>query len=151
MARMLTQPAPSRVWTPWTALCAWWRRDTRSERQTADGELLPSLDAAAEVAARFAERVSVSEDSQPRANAASICRWELLVLRDRVLGQDLGPRRHLIQMEIARHLEAAAAAARTLSNGYRFHSLDHVCDGGQALDDHLAALANLRPSDNASR
>jgi len=49
-----------------------------------------------------------------------------------------------LRTEIIRHLDDAAAAARTLSSGYRYHNLNRICDGGQQLDEHLQALAQLR-------
>jgi len=107
-------------------------------------EVEPILDAAAAVAASFAQRTGGTEGSQALANAASICRWELLVLRERILQLGVTTQCQALQAEIVRHLEDAAAAARVLSSGYRFHSLDRICEGGQALDDHLEALERLR-------
>jgi hypothetical protein len=42
-----------------------------------------------------------------------------------------------------RRLDEAAAAARLLSSGHRFHNLERICDGGQVLDDQLAALGAM--------
>lgn len=108
------------------------------------GDLTATLDEAAAVGRRLELQVQATPDGKPLANAASICRWELLVLRERLLGAAMEPRERGVHSKIVRHLDSAAAAARTLSLGYRLQSLDRICDGGQALDDHLAALSRLR-------
>src|SRR5581483_10109917 len=51
-------------------------------------QLINILDEAAETGRRVAEEVSAASQAQPTANAASICRWRLLTLRQRLL--DLG-------------------------------------------------------------
>jgi hypothetical protein len=148
MTESLTQsPSAFGRWTGASvdALRSLWRRDETREPAATAVELLPGIEGAAEVGRRFAARIHGIEDSQPLANAASICRWELLVLRERVLELSAGPKLRGLQTEIVRHLDEAAAAARILSSGYRFHSLDRICAGGQALDDHLEALEHLRP------
>jgi hypothetical protein len=106
--------------------------------------LLTVLEDVEEVADQLADQVSVSDDSQPRANAASICRWELARLRERVSqipaqGVD-GPQ----LSAVVRHLNEGMTAAQILSTGYRFHSLDRICRGGRMLDDQFEALARLR-------
>jgi hypothetical protein len=110
---------------------------------TAD-ELVARLDNATDVGSRLAQQAREAEDVAPLANAASICRWELMVLRERVLETDVPPRLERTRAELVRLLDGTAAAARTMSAGYRFHSLDRICDGGEALDDHLTALGRLR-------
>ncbi len=107
-------------------------------------ELIACLDSAAELGQRLAEQVAASADHEPRANAAAICRWEILVLRDRVEGLRLPPTYERTRAQVVRRLEDAAVAARQLSSGYRFPSLDRICEGGQALDDHLEALSQIR-------
>jgi len=107
-------------------------------------ELIACLETASDVGRRFAEHVAASSDHQPQANAASICRWEMMQLRERVAELEV-PRPHqTLHSEVVRRLEEAAAAARLLSSGHRFHNLDRICDGGQALDDHIAALSDLK-------
>ena len=113
-------------------------------RVEAPQELIDCLEAASELSSRFSEQVAASSDHQPLANAASICRWEILQLRDRVADLELAPPHHTVRSDIVRRLDEAAAAARLLSNGHRFHNLERICDGGQALDDHLAALSVLK-------
>src|SRR5687768_5115694 len=46
--------------------------------------LLTVLEDVGEVADQLADQVAVSDESQPRANAASICRWQLARLKERV-------------------------------------------------------------------
>ncbi|HZT08263.1 MAG TPA: hypothetical protein VFC51_14660 [Chloroflexota bacterium] len=107
-------------------------------------KLIRILDAVAETGREVAEEVNATTAPQPTANAASICRWKLLTLKERLHDVE-GPRRvRSARAEAIHHLDAAAAAAQRLSYGYRLHNLDRICDGGQALDDHLAALARLR-------
>lgn len=122
-----------------------WRRQVVDAASVQAGEeLVAKLDAAAHSGARLVEQVQASADSQALANAASICRWELLVLRERVLEMEVPGRYNGARSELAHRLDGAASAARVLSYGYRFHSLDRICNGGQALDEHLSALQRLR-------
>lgn len=65
-------------------------------------------------------------------------------IRERVAELEVPPPHRTVRSEVVRRLEEAAAAARVLSSGHRFHNLDRICDGGQALDDHLAALSMLK-------
>ena len=136
-----------RRWTvgPLGAIRSRWGRDEldQAERTTAE-QLVQDLDTAVSIGGRLTEKIQALAEPQPLANAASVCRWELLVLRQRLLESDVVPRFRGVRSQIARHLEGAAAAARIMSNGYRFHNLHSICDGGQALDGHLEALARLR-------
>ena len=106
--------------------------------------LVTLLDEVSAVAGHLAEQVADSADGQPRANAASICRWELGRVRAKVgaIPTDSTDRRH--QSMILKRLDDAATAAQILSAGYRFHSLDRICSGGHSLDDQFEALARLR-------
>ena len=106
--------------------------------------LINGLDDAAEAGQRLTEKVNAGTDGEPLANAASICRWELLILRERLLEWDFTPALRSARSQIVRELDGAAAAARTLSSGYRFHNLNRICEGGEALDEHLDALSRLR-------
>ena len=107
-------------------------------------QLIACLQTASDVGSRFSEHVAASSDHQPLANAASICRWEILQLRDRVAELDVPPPHQSVHSEVLSRLDEAAIAARLLSNGHRFHNLERICDGGQALDDNLAALTALK-------
>ncbi|MSQ24067.1 MAG: hypothetical protein EXR58_05895 [Chloroflexi bacterium] len=106
--------------------------------------LVKCLDDLSTVADRFTEDVTQSEDGQPRANAASVCRWQLARLRTQLeeIEPDVLDRKNKAVM--LRHLKEAMSSAQILSAGYRFHSLDRICQGGQSLDDHFEALAKLR-------
>jgi hypothetical protein len=118
--------------------------DAPPDQVEAPEDLVACLETATDVGRRFAEHVAASIDHQPLANAASICRWEILQLRERVVDLEV-PRPHQsVQSEVVRRLDEAAAAARLLSSGHRFHNLERICDGGQALDDNLAALTALK-------
>jgi hypothetical protein len=68
----------------------------------------------------------------------------MMQLRERVAELEVPPPHDTVHTEVVRRLEEAAAAARLLSSGHRFHNLERICDGGQALDDHLAALSDLK-------
>jgi len=123
-----------------------WRtgNDEPEERVETPPALVDCLEKATDVGRRFAEQVAASSDQQPLANAASICRWEILQLRDRVAELEVPPPHQPVHTEVVRRLDHAAAAARLLSSGHRFHNLERICDGGQALDDNLAALTALK-------
>src|SRR5437868_6930227 len=103
-----------------------WRNDPVTERaEPATDQLITILDEAAETGRRVSEEVvNAVAASQPTANAASICRWKLLTLRQRMLDMG-GARRFGENGEAAlRHIEEAATAAQRLSYGYRLHNLD---------------------------
>src|SRR5437879_2679287 len=88
MAETLAQSRPAMgrwISAPVDALRSMLHRGVTDEPVAAAEELLPGIDGAAEAGRRFAARVHGTEDSQPLANAASICRWELLMLRERVV------------------------------------------------------------------
>ena len=123
-----------------------WRggSDELSAQVDPPAELIACLQTASEVSSRFSEQVAASSDHQPLANAASICRWEIMQLRDRVAEIDVPGPHQGVHSEVLARLEEAAAAARLLSSGHRFHNLERICDGGQALDDNLAALTALK-------
>lgn len=121
-----------------------WRREAPISGTDASHDLATSLESAAEAGRRLSEQIELLEENQALANAASICRWELLILRERVLEAEPGMSQRSLRAQVVRHLDEAAGAARTLSSGYRFHNLDRICDGGQALDEHLQSLLQIR-------
>src|SRR5207249_2925932 len=106
--------------------------------------LIDGLDAAAGIAERLRDKIATSGEQQVQANAAAICRWQLLTLRDRVLELDHIAAEKRAHAKIPHHLSDAAYAAQTLSGGYRCRHLDRICRGGQTLDDQFEALARLR-------
>lgn len=107
-------------------------------------DLLDAIDQTMGAGQRLMDTLRDSVENEPLANAASICRWELLVLRERIaeLGGAGAPRP--AQAETIRAVDGAAAAAHVLGNGYRFHNLDRICQGGEALAAHLHALEQTR-------
>lgn len=106
-------------------------------------KVIPFLEDVEVVAGELAERVAASTDQQELANAAGICRWELLRLGERVRDVTYSrPKGHWATL--MRHLTGGAAAAQILSSGYRFHSIDRICRGGEELEQHLEPLARLR-------
>ena len=121
-----------------------WHPSTPSALAASRHALLTVLADVIEVADQLADQVSVSNDSQPRANAASICRWELARLKARVLQIPAQGTDTAHQASVVRHLDEGMTAAQILSTGYRFHSLDRICRGGRSLDDQFEALARLR-------
>ena len=129
------------------ALKLWRRREevaspAHDESQRA---LVSAIDQAVEIAERLTQQLRATPaPSQPVANAASICRWEIMVLRERVRMQPINPRLETMQAKILRHLDGAGASAATLSRGYRFHDLDSICRGGEGLDDHVDTLGKIR-------
>jgi hypothetical protein len=122
----------------------WRREDSVGDTAMLTEVLLNGLDGAAEAGQRLTDKVHAGTDGEPLANAASICRWELLILRERLLEWEFTPAYRTIRTQIVRELDGAAAAARTLSSGYRFHNLNRICEGGQAFDEHLDALSRIR-------
>ncbi len=127
------------LWSLWRGAS-----DAPSDPVETPRDLVACLEKATDVGRRFAEQVAASSDNQPLANAASICRWEILQLRERVADLEIPPPHQNVHSEVVRRLDDAAAAARLLSSGHRFHNLGRICDGGQALDDNLAALSVLK-------
>ena len=111
---------------------------------TAARELVSVLGSAIGAGQRLMDSLRDSVENEPLANAASICRWELLVVRERV-AEVKGPTSlRPAQAEALRDVDGAAAAAHMLGNGYRFHNLDRICQGGEALAAQLDAMARLR-------
>jgi hypothetical protein len=138
-----------------TTFLRWWRKASLGSKNatwttpvtdvsTGAEQLIRILDEAAEMGQQVAEEISATQGAQPTANAASICRWRLLKLRERVQAIEGSTRLKSVREETLRHIDAAASAAQAMSYGYRLHNLDRICDGGQALDDHLGALARIR-------
>jgi len=107
-------------------------------------QLVRILDEAAQMGQLVTDEITNTKGPQPTANAASICRWKLLKLRDEIAGVEGSGRLKSTRDEALKHLEGAASAAQSMSYGYRLHNLDRICDGGEALDDHMSALARLR-------
>ena len=144
---LVTVPTTLGRWrmAPLDRLRSMWRREEeRGDAAVSSEALMSGLDGAAEAGQRLTEKVHAGADGEPLANAASICRWELLILRERLLEWDLTPAFRPIRAQVVRELDGAAAAARTLSSGYRFHNLNRICEGGQALDEHLESLLRIR-------
>ncbi len=111
---------------------------------TAARDLTDAVTSAVGAGQRLMESLRQSVENETLANAASICRWELLVLRERIL-EVAGPSAlRALQAEAVRHVDGAAAAAHMLGNGYRFHNLDRICQGGEALETHLDGLDRIR-------
>lgn len=121
-----------------------WRPATTSGLAASRHALLTVLEDVTEVADQLADQVSASDDNQPKANAASICRWELGRLKERVLQIPANGADTAQQTAVVHHLDEGMIAAQILSTGYRFHSLDRICRGGRTLDDQFEALARLR-------
>jgi hypothetical protein len=92
---------------------------------------------------RLLESLRQSVENEPLANAASICRWEMLILRERIRETPVPGTMRSTQVEAVRAVDAAASAAHTLGNGYRFHNLDRICQGGEALETQLEGLERL--------
>jgi hypothetical protein len=107
-------------------------------------ELSHAIEHAVAAGERLLESLRQSVENEPLANAASICRWELLVLRERMIETSVPNSLRAVQNESTRHVDAAAAAAHMLGNGYRFHNLDRICQGGEALETQLQELERLR-------
>ncbi len=107
-------------------------------------DLADAVGQAVSAGQRLMESLRQSVENEPLANAASICRWELLVLRERILELTGPGALRALQAEAVRHIDGAAAAAHMLGNGYRFHNLDRICQGGEALETHLDGLDRIR-------
>jgi hypothetical protein len=146
-------PAGALQWLRFGPAVAW-ALPTAAEdqtRSTARAALIDGLDAAAGIAERLRDQIASSEEQQAQANAAAICRWQLLTLRDRVSRLDRVAAEKRSHSKILRHLSEAADAAQTLSGGYRCRNLDRICRGGQTLDDQFEAMARLRVKLAATR
>lgn len=105
------------------------------------GPVLARLD---DIYARWRDDLALDLPDQERANAASILRWEVAGLADRLEAAQPPAaltRRHRELQQIAHD---TARASQLLSNGHRFNSSRTRCDG-QALmldcQEHFAALS----------
>jgi hypothetical protein len=107
------------------------------------GDMTRAIQHAVAAGQRLLESLRQSVENEPLANAASICRWELLVLRERIRETSVPGTLRSTQAEAIRAVDAAAAAAHMLGNGYRFHNLDRICQGGETLETQLEGLERL--------
>jgi hypothetical protein len=135
---------------------SWWRVGHGARQSTdrsgasvpdaeiaAMGDLSRAIQHAVSAGQRLLESLRQSVENEPLANAASICRWELLVLRERIRETSVPSSLRSTQVEALRAVDAAAAAAHMLGNGYRFHNLDRICQGGETLETQLGVLDRL--------
>jgi hypothetical protein len=111
---------------------------------TAARDLLDAIGRAIGAGQRLTDSLRDSVENEPLANAASICRWELMVLRERIMEINGPTSLRAAQAESVRYADGAAAAAHMLGNGYRFHNLDRICQGGEALSTQLDGLDRIR-------
>ncbi len=107
-------------------------------------DLVDAIGRAIGAGQRLMDSLRDSVENEPLANAASICRWELMVLRERIMEINGPSSLRAAQAESVRSVDGAAAAAHMLGNGYRFHNLDRICQGGEALSTHLDGLERTR-------
>ncbi|MPZ14519.1 MAG: hypothetical protein GEU73_08875 [Chloroflexi bacterium] len=135
----------SRWWeAPLQALRGRGRRDGERGNEAELASLIAGLDAAVDAVERVSQRMRDLGKSEPLANTAAICRWEILVLRSRLLDTPVSTRHQGELAQVLRHLDEVAAAARVLSSGYRYHNFDRICGGGEAFDSRVEALSRLR-------
>src|SRR5688572_4676826 len=73
-------------------------------------ELLDSVQRAVDSGLRLQESLRQSVENEPLANAASICRWELLVLRERMLVVSVPNVLKSLLADGVRSVDAAASA-----------------------------------------
>lgn len=148
MAQALSRPAEALEWLRIGSFGLWrtvWRSNGVAVSHSGTRQALVGLlDDVAGIAGRLADRAAASSDSQSQANAAAICRWELLTLCQHLSQLELPREARSLQSKMVRHAAEAAEAAQVLSAGHRFRNLDRICRGGQNLDDHFEALARLR-------
>jgi hypothetical protein len=118
---------------------------TPSEAELAEmRELGDAIGRAIGAGQRLMDALRDSVENEPLANAASICRWELMVLRERLSAISGPSTLREVQAESIRDVDGAAAAAHMLGNGYRFHNLDRICQGGESLTIYLDGLERIR-------
>jgi len=82
------------------------------------------------------------DDSERLANTAAILRWEFNQLARAHAGREAPPQARQLHAEVEQSLLTAQRACQMLSNGYRFHNLDKICDGGELLDQAQQIVAS---------
>lgn len=134
----------------------WW--PWQSPDHTSVPEAAPDSDARRDYALAVLEMLARSDELHARwlaaseeerrtdrlANAAAVYAWYLSGLSDR-LATLQAPRALAPWHEaLAAALTAAARAARQISQGYRFHEVRRICDGGVLLEKARAEAAAVR-------
>lgn len=97
-----------------------------------------------ELHARWLEASEEERRTDRLANAAAVYYWYLSGLSDRLATLPAPAVLAPWHEALAAALAAAARAARQISQGYRFHDVRRICDGGVLLEEARAQAAAVR-------
>ena len=78
------------------------------------------------------------------ANAAAVYHWYLSGLRDRLTTMQAPPSLRAWHDMLVRTVDAAHRATKLISQGYRFHNVRRICDGGVLLEEAQAHAEAIR-------
>lgn len=117
-------------------------RDYRTEVEPAVGRLLSIRDL-------WLDLTLTERDDTRLANTASIYRWELARLGQRVAGLEAPVLVANAQRALLNVLSEASRGCQLLATGHRFHKSETVCDGQTLLVESAEEAERLKKSLNA--
>ena len=134
----MLEDAPGRGRWSWRRLLPGRSAPAEASDEALRGYARMALDLLAQCEAlhqHWLEELDEQRRSERLANAAAVYRWYLNGLHERLVGTDAPRAVDRSHEALVAALEAAARATLLLSQGYRFHNVRRICDGGALLED----------------
>jgi hypothetical protein len=136
---------------PWRRLRRWSAPAGELSAVAADGAVRAYAEAVLHLLARcealhhrWVEQLEEQRRSDRLANAAAVYRWYLNHLQEALARLEAPPPLASSHAALAAALAAAYRATQLLSQGYRFHNVRRICDGGVLLEDARAQGQAIR-------
>jgi len=136
---------------PWQRLRGWGKPAAGLSAGTADGAVRAYAQAVLHLLLRcealhnrWIEQLEEQRRSDRLANAAAIYRWYLNHLQETLARLEAPPPLASCHAALATALATAYRATQLLSQGYRFHNVRRICDGGVLLEDARAQGQAIR-------
>ena len=90
------------------------------------------------------EQVDEQRRNERLANAAAVYHWYLRSLRERLDTLEAPPSLGAWHDALSSAFEGATRATQLMSQGYRFHNVRRICDGGLLLEEALGQAVAVR-------
>jgi hypothetical protein len=90
------------------------------------------------------EQVDEQRRNERLANATAVYYWYLRSLRERLGTLDAPPSLGAWHEALSAAFDAAARATQLMSQGYRFHNVRRICDGGLLLEEARGQAVGVR-------
>jgi hypothetical protein len=146
-SQLLQANLPGRRW-PWVRVFGRGREEGRDEADAAErGYVQVALELLArceELHQRWLEQLEEQRRHERLANAAAVYHWYLNSLRGRLAVVESPPALGAWHEALTGALDSAARATQLMSQGYRFHNVRRICDGGLLLEDALGQAVAVR-------